>query len=163
MVISSIITIFTYPNKLKVINMLQSEFKERTGVDVTLDEYRAIEVVYINSDLDKDEFCKMWCKMNASRVVKAKIDSKEKEEYNNLRNALHAIAKKLSLKAMQDNCKSHPLTIAFLSHKELCLLDKAAIRIQMSEEKSNEYGYSFQRFYDISETAYHIKKYLKIV
>lgn len=143
--------------------MLQKEFEDRTGVKVTTDEYLAIDTVYMASDLDKDGFCKMWCKMNASRVVKAKADSKKKEEYNNLRNALHAIAEKLSLKAVQDNCMSHPLTIAFLSHKELCLLDKAGIEIQMSEEKSNEYGYPFQRFYDISETAYHIKKYLKIV
>ena len=55
--------------------MLQSEFKERTGIDVALDEYRAIEVVYINSDLDKDEFCKMWCKMNVSRIRKAKEEA----------------------------------------------------------------------------------------
>lgn len=47
--------------------MLQSEFTAR-AIPVSTEEYNHIEQVYLNSDLDKDEFCKVWCKMNASRV-----------------------------------------------------------------------------------------------
>jgi hypothetical protein len=48
--------------------MTKQEFENRTNVQVSFDEYEHIEVVYMASDLDKDEFCKMWCKMNKSRV-----------------------------------------------------------------------------------------------
>lgn len=56
--------------------MLQQEFFERTGVEVSNYEFDAIHEVYMNSDLDKDEFCKVWCKMNASRVKRAKAEKK---------------------------------------------------------------------------------------
>ena len=56
--------------------MTQQEFFERTMVKVSNDEFLAIVTVYNNSDLGKDEFCKMWCKMNKSRVTAAKVDHK---------------------------------------------------------------------------------------
>lgn len=56
--------------------MLQQEFFERTGVEVSNYEFDAIQEVYMNSDLDKDEFCKVWCKMNASRVKRAKAEKR---------------------------------------------------------------------------------------
>lgn len=52
--------------------MLLSEFINRTGVRVDSDEFDAINQVYNNSDVTKDEFCALWCKMNANRVEKAK-------------------------------------------------------------------------------------------
>ena len=52
--------------------MTQVEFTNRTQVEVSAKEYAAIEEVYMNSDLDKDAFCKMWVKMNKSRVEAAK-------------------------------------------------------------------------------------------
>lgn len=52
--------------------MLQTEFENRTGVKVTTDEYLAIDTVYMASDLDKDESCKMWCKMNSCRIKASK-------------------------------------------------------------------------------------------
>ena len=61
--------------------MTQQEFTQRTMVEVSNQEYEAIEVVYLNSELDKDEFCKMWCKMNPNRVKNAKVEKimREKE------------------------------------------------------------------------------------
>ncbi len=59
--------------------MLASEFEKRTQVKVGVNEFKAINEVYMHSDLDKDEFCKMWCKMNQSRVKKA-IQAKEEAE-----------------------------------------------------------------------------------
>lgn len=52
--------------------MLQTEFEYRTGVGVSFDEYHSIEVVYMVSDFDKDDFCKMWCKMNSCRIKASK-------------------------------------------------------------------------------------------
>lgn len=54
--------------------MTRNEFIQRTQVEVSEKEYAAIEVVYMASDLDKDEFCKMWRKMNATRVQNAKVE-----------------------------------------------------------------------------------------
>lgn len=37
-------------------------------MQVSSEEYEAIETVYLNCDLGKDDFCKMWAKMNAERI-----------------------------------------------------------------------------------------------
>lgn len=42
--------------------MTQKEFQDRVKMQVSAQEYAAIEVVYMNSDLEKDEFCKIWKK-----------------------------------------------------------------------------------------------------
>lgn len=51
---------------------MYGEFVERTGVYVSIAEFDAIVEVYNNSDVDKDEFCKLWAKMNFARVKEAK-------------------------------------------------------------------------------------------
>ena len=58
---------------------MYGEFVERTGVYVGIDEFNTIVEVYNNSDVDKDEFCKLWAKMNFARV-KAEKEKKKKEE-----------------------------------------------------------------------------------
>lgn len=58
--------------------MMYGEFVERTGVYVGIAEFDAIVEVYNNSDVDKDEFCKLWAKMNFARV-KAEKEQKAKE------------------------------------------------------------------------------------
>ena len=60
--------------------MTQQEFTQRVNVEVSNKEFEAINEVYMNSDLDKDEFCKMWVKMNKTRVEKAKAEAKAQEE-----------------------------------------------------------------------------------
>ena len=64
--------------------MLQSEFTERTKVQVSAEEFEAINEVYMNSDLNKDDFCAMWCKMNKSRVDAVKAAIKEQKRIDNL-------------------------------------------------------------------------------
>lgn len=59
--------------------MTKQEFTDRTLVDVSESEYEAIETVYMNSDLEKNDFCRLWCKMNASRVKAAKEAIKEQK------------------------------------------------------------------------------------
>ena len=55
--------------------MTQQEFQTRTFVKVDSKEFDANTEVYLHSDLGKDEFCKLWCKMNRSRVDAAKADA----------------------------------------------------------------------------------------
>ena len=59
--------------------MTQFEFETRTKVNVTAEEFDIINNFYMSCEADKDEFCKMWCKMNPSRVQNAKIERKWKE------------------------------------------------------------------------------------
>ena len=64
-------------------------------MSVSVDEFNAIHVVYLASDLDKDEFCKMWVKMNRSRVDAAKKALKERQQRNWRINRLLKIEGKL--------------------------------------------------------------------
>lgn len=40
--------------------MLQQEFELRTGLKMKADDYSEVEEIYMNTDLDKDQFCKLW-------------------------------------------------------------------------------------------------------
>lgn len=51
--------------------MTRNEFETRTGVQVTDVEFWSINEVYNNSNVDKDEFCRLWKKMNPVRVATA--------------------------------------------------------------------------------------------
>ena len=68
--------------------MTQQEFFNRTGVEVSNDEFWAINEMYNNCEVDKDEFCKFWCKMNPARVNNAKIERKWKEREESYKNVL---------------------------------------------------------------------------
>lgn len=43
--------------------MLQSEFYERTKVNLTGEEYSDVEKLYDGVQMDKDQFCKHWLKL----------------------------------------------------------------------------------------------------
>ena len=67
--------------------MTQQEFFNRTNVKVSEDEFWAINAMYNYCEVDKDEFCKMWCKMNPDRVKAAKKQmkvEKQEEAYKNI-------------------------------------------------------------------------------
>lgn len=60
--------------------MTQEEFFKRTGVRVAADEFSAINTVYNACDVNKDQFCEIWCKMNYMRVGRAKAENASREE-----------------------------------------------------------------------------------
>ena len=60
--------------------MTQQEFFNRTNVKVNEDEFEAINAMYNYVEVDKDEFCKMWCKMNPERVKTAKAQQKREQK-----------------------------------------------------------------------------------
>lgn len=59
--------------------MMQQEFEARVKMAVSSKEFMSINEVYMNSDLDKDEFCKEWVKMNRKRVNDALAEEKERQ------------------------------------------------------------------------------------
>lgn len=69
--------------------MTQQEFTLRTGVEISRSEFDATHTVYMFSELDKDEFCEMWCKMNATRVKRAKVERMEQYREAAYKDTLH--------------------------------------------------------------------------
>lgn len=60
--------------------MTQQEFYALTGVELSNDEFWAVHEVYCESDVEKYEFCKLWCKMNYKRVAEARERTKAQEQ-----------------------------------------------------------------------------------
>lgn len=61
--------------------MLQHEFESRVGIEVSAQEYISINAVYECSDVEKDEFCKLWVKMNRNRVARIKAQRKAAAQF----------------------------------------------------------------------------------
>lgn len=59
--------------------MLQQEFEARVKIQVSYKEYEEINEAYNKSDLNKDDFCKEWVRMNQSRVKAAIAEEKERQ------------------------------------------------------------------------------------
>lgn len=104
--------------------MRQFEFEERVKMHVSQKEYEAIEEVYMNSDLDKDEFCKMWVKMNKSRVKEAQEQEKKRQEASELKDKAWELYFKLRDAIIYDFDKWSEYCHLFLSQKEQALLEK---------------------------------------
>ncbi|MBQ8969201.1 MAG: hypothetical protein IJ064_05675 [Bacteroidaceae bacterium] len=129
--------------------MNKSEFENRVQMSVTANEYAAIEEVYMNSDLDKDDFCKMWVKMNQSRVNKAKDEAKAQAKEAAKREALYEIINRDWSNLFERNAAAH------LTKQQRLLLDEVGINLM-------EHRYSIPYFKTVSTIIYEIKEYLKV-
>lgn len=76
--------------------MTQKEFTDRVKVEVSMDEFASIHEVYMNSDLDKDAFCRIWVKMNKSRVIEARMKAAELREKQMLKEMAWALYQRIS-------------------------------------------------------------------
>ena len=50
--------------------MTQQEFTELTGITPTAGDFDYIHAVYLNTSMDKDEFCKDFKKHGESRIIR---------------------------------------------------------------------------------------------
>lgn len=133
--------------------MLQQEFQDRVKMQVSAQEYAAIEVVYMNSDLEKDEFCKMQAKMNAKRIAayrKAEKEKQEKYEHISLLASTRELLRELAYRKGWD---ASPKQV--ISSKVIKALDKADIYI-------TEYNYvkGCTDLKPISTLIYEINEYI---
>ena len=78
--------------------MTRQEFTNITNVMVSEKEFEAINEVYMYSDLDKKDFCNMWCKMNKTRVQIAKVEKMIEERENCYRDTLWRLYEKFQNK-----------------------------------------------------------------
>lgn len=99
-------------------------------VKVTDAEFEAINVVYMNCDLDKDEFCKMWAKMNKSRVIDAKVERIAKAKDEAYRTALYNFYEKNS----DINDIFTPICYIKMSAYEVMALTHAGIKVTDENE-----------------------------
>lgn len=81
--------------------MTLQEFTLLTGVKVSNDEFWAINEVYNNSEVTKQEFCQIWCKLNPTRVEFVKTEKAIKEKHEKLINKTREIRNKIRLQAEQ--------------------------------------------------------------
>lgn len=127
--------------------MLQSEFTERTGVQVTANEFAAIHETYLQNDLTKDEFCALWRRMNAHRVKAAKESAKEQEREEKVKARLFDIVCKYEAKANYFEIRDF-WCFEVMTEREQITLQK----IGLNTDKKRLY-----------EAFYEIKKYLHII
>ena len=128
--------------------MTQQEFTQRVNVEVSNKEFEAINEVYMNSDLDKDEFCKMWVKMNKTRVQNAKVERMIKQKDEAYRDALH----KFYTKNDDVNEFMTPICYVKISTYEVQAMSYAGIKV------ANEDG----RAKYLSDIRYEIGKFLRM-
>lgn len=70
--------------------MQKIEFEQRTGIELTNEQYQRVEDMYMNAgDMDKDEFCEDYKKHSDSVILNTYFDQSEK-----LRNELDAYREK---------------------------------------------------------------------
>lgn len=136
--------------------MTHQEFTSRTLVEVSTEEFWAINEVYNHSDLDKDEFCKMWCKMNSSRVADAKAQIKAQAEQERIFSKTHAIILKLTC---NNNAFGTTWYYNIPATKILNASDRKFLDEQGFAYKSNEYGGTVLPY----ELVYDLKKSLALV
>jgi hypothetical protein len=128
--------------------MTQQEFTQRVNVEVSNKEFEAINEVYINSDLNKDEFCKMWVKMNKTRVQNAKVERMIKAKDEAYRDALH----KFYTKTNDSNEFQTPICYVKISAYEVQAMSYAGIKV------ANEDGHAKY----LSDIRYEIGKFLRM-
>lgn len=105
--------------------MTKQEFTQRVQVEVSDIEYNAIEMVYMHSDVDKDEFCRIWCKMNANRVRNAKVERRQKAKDEAYRDILH----KFYYKNYDANALLAPICYTKMSTYEIQAMSYAGINV----------------------------------
>lgn len=138
--------------------MRQSEFETRVHMNVTAEEYSHIEEVYMNSDLDKDDFCAIWVKMNQTRVNDAKAERKAAEEEQAKREKLWNIVEKHMNDNWEKGCK---MAEDVLSSTQKKVIESAGISLY-DERIDGWTGLTIKDRKTVSTVIYEIKKYLKV-
>lgn len=130
--------------------MTHQEFQTRTQVRVNAAEFESINKVYMNADVDKDVFCKMWCKMNASRIKAAKEEIKKQQTIDKVLSMMMANPE------WSDVEHYNTIAVSVLSEKEQNLLE--SIGVSLESEPNNEGFRHFKRF---GELRTELHKFLK--
>lgn len=120
--------------------MTKQEFEVRAKIEVTEQEYYSvIEPMYMSSDVDKDEFCAMWRKMNHKRVKLYLADQLKRKQERERKDRLFDLKWKIECLPME---KKGTLAVLFLTDKQMQDLKEVGIE---TEEWNSFYGYTEQK------------------
>ena len=127
--------------------MTKQEFTNRTQVEVSNSEFEMINEFYMNCECDKDEFCKMWCKMNPNRVKDAKVERRMRQRNEAFRDALRKFYDK------NNDSKHFWTSICYIKMSvfEIQAMSYAGIKLE------NECGSGLKTLFDV---RYEIGKFL---
>lgn len=121
--------------------MTIQEFQSRTQVSVDVSEFESITTVYMQSDVDKDTFCKMWCKMNATRVMAAKEQAKKQQTIDKVFSMVMTNPEWTDVEHYND------IAVVVLSSKDKALIESIGISLE-SEPDNNGFRH-FKRFREL--------------
>lgn len=121
--------------------MTIQEFQSRTQVSVDVSEFESITTVYMQSDVDKDTFCKMWRKMNATRVMAAKKQAKKQQTIDKVFSMVMTNPEWTDVEHYND------IAVAVLSSKDKALIESIGISLE-SEPDNNGFRH-FKRFREL--------------
>lgn len=121
--------------------MTIQEFQSRTQVSVDVSEFESFTTVYMQSDVDKDTFCKMWRKMNATRVMAAKGQSKKQQTIDKVFSMVMTNPEWTDVEHYND------IAVAILSSKDKALIESIGISLE-SEPDNNGFRH-FKRFREL--------------
>lgn len=130
--------------------MTIQEFQSRTQISVDVSEFESITTVYMQSDVDKDTFCKMWCKMNATRVMVAKEQAKKQQTIDKVFSMVMTNPEWTDVEHYND------IAVVVLSSKDKALIESIGISLE-SEPDNN----GFRHFKRLSELRPEINAFLK--
>ena len=130
--------------------MTIQEFQSRTQVSVDVSEFESITTVYMQSDVDKDTFCKMWRKMNETRVMAAKEQAKKQQTIDKVFSMVMANPEWTDVEHYND------IAVAVLSSKDKALIESIGISLE-SEPDNN----GFRHFKIFRELRPEINAFLK--
>lgn len=121
--------------------MTIQEFQSRTQVSVDVSEFESITTVYMQSDVDKDTFCKMWRKMNATRVMAANEQAKKQQTIDKVFSMVMTNPEWTDVEHYND------IAVAVLSSKDKALIESIGISLE-SEPDNNGFRH-FKRFREL--------------
>lgn len=130
--------------------MTIQEFQSRTQVSVDVSEFESITTVYMQSDVDKDTFCKMWRKMNATRVMVAKEQAKKQQTIDKVFSMVMTNPEWTDVEHYND------IAVVVLSSKDKALIESIGISL---ESKPDNNG--FRHFKRFNELRPEINAFLK--
>ena len=133
--------------------MTKQEFENRVKVQVTDQEYYSvIEPMYMNSDVDKDEFCAMWRKMNHKRVKAYLADQLKRKQEQERKDRLFDLKWEIECLPAE---KKHTFAVLYFTEKQMQDLKDVGIEtdgwnkwLQIHEQKRlSDIHYDLLKFF----------------
>lgn len=139
--------------------MLKTEFEERVKMSVSDDEYyHIIEPMYMASDVEKDEFCSLWRKMNRNRVALYREEKRRREEHERLMYRLWKLEQKLF--SLSISAAVYMMAEDLISDRDINLLKSVGIKTREWVEFPGASIEGFYRHRNVDSVWHELREYL---